>query len=74
MTIQDLKNGTPFIYDHIVYNLQEMNGENWIIASHNMYVASIRTIGTKRIEYFTFVLGKRVNGIINIKDCKEVTE
>ena len=74
MTIQDLKNGTPFMYDNSVYNLEEMNGENWIITRHNMYVASIRTIGTKRIEYFTFVLGKRVSGIINIKDCKEVTE
>ena len=80
MTIQDLKNGTPFIYkqSRTPYQLEKSfaDGEYFISKSEPFggHVANIKSIGSRVIKAYTFVMEKKVNLTINIKDCKEVTE
>lgn len=77
MKIQDLKSGKPFKFNDIKYKLEELSEGRWIVSRAdflNDYVAAIETMGTKRIKCFTYVLGKRVDVVINTDECIEVTE
>lgn len=77
MTIQDLKNGTPFKFKGGQYKLEEIQEDRWIVSRADMfndYVAAVETIDNKSIKCFTFVLGKEIRVIINIDECNEVTE
>jgi hypothetical protein len=77
MTIKDLKSGQPFKFNDVKYMLEEIREGQWIVSKPGIfggYIASIETMGTKRITCFTYVLGKRVDVVINIDNCSEVTE
>lgn len=77
MKIQDLKSGKPFKFYDVKYKLEELSEGRWIVSRADMfnnYVASIDSIGRKRIKCFTYVLNKKVEVVINIDECSEVTE
>jgi hypothetical protein len=77
MTIKDLKNGTPFHYKTslITYKLEKSGYDNtYFIATIGSHVANVKSIGSKVIKGYTYVMQKRVNISIDIRDCKEATE
>ena len=77
MKIQDLKAGQPFKFNDVKYQLEELSEGRWIVSRADLfggYIASVETMGTKRIKCFTYVLGKKVEVVINIDNCSEVTE
>jgi hypothetical protein len=77
MTIKDLKNGTPFHYKTslITYKLKRgIDYNTYSIATNESHVANIKSIGSKVIKGYTYVMQKRVNISIDIRDCKEATE
>jgi hypothetical protein len=43
-----------------------------IIKDYGSYVANVNKIGSKKITAYTYVMDKRVNITIDIRDCKEV--
>lgn len=74
MTLKEIKEGKPFKYDGNHYRL-EGGKDSWIISRHDFlksYVASVKSIGRKKIDCYTYVLGKRVNVSIHIDNCREV--
>ena len=77
MIIKELKEGKEFMYDNKVHKLEEIAQGSWIISVSSIlgmfaYVASVKKIGTKKIDCYTYVLGKRVSVSIHIDECKEV--
>ena len=77
MTIKELKEGKPFSFEGNHYRLEDISKDNWIISRQDFfksYVASVARIGRKKIDCYTYVLGKRVAVSIHIDKCKEVTE
>ena len=79
MTIQDLKNGKTFLYkqSNSAYQLEKSFDGGYFISKSGMYgehVANVRSIGSKVIKAYTYIMDKRVNLTIDIRDCKEVTE
>jgi len=73
MTIKDLKEGKVFKYSTGKFIMSKNDDDTYcIIKDYGSYVANIKKIGTKKITAYTYVMDKRVNLTINIRDCKEV--
>lgn len=73
MTIKDLKEGKVFKYSSGKFILRKVDdGTYCIIKDYGSYVANVNKIGSKKITAYTYVMDKKVNLTINIKDCEEV--
>jgi hypothetical protein len=73
MTIKDLKEGKVFKYSSGKFILSKVDDDTYcIIKNYGSYVANVSKIGSKKITAYTYVMDKKVNLTINIKDCEEV--
>ena len=53
-----------------MYNVGEHNGGGSIGNEYGVYVCSVNYVGRTKVTGFTYVLGKRVNVAINLKQIK----
>lgn len=79
MTIQEIKEGKEFIYKGGEYKLiahdHAIGGTTHsVIKTYGTYVGNVSKIGSKIITVYTYVLGKRVEVKMNIKDFEPLKE
>jgi len=73
MTIKDLKEGKVFKYRFGKFIISKNDDDTYcIIKDYGSYVANVKKIGSKKITAYTYVMDKRVNLTIDIRDCEEV--
>ena len=60
-------NNTDNVY---VYNVGEHNGGGSIGNEYGVYVCNVNYVGRTKVTGFTYILGKRVNFTINLKNVK----
>ena len=60
-------NNTDNVY---VYNVSEHNGGGSIGNEYGVYVCNVNYVGRTKVTGFTYILGKRVNFTINLKNVK----
>ena len=64
-----INNDTAGVY---VYNVGEHNGGGSIGNEYGVYVCNVNYVGRTKVTGFTYVLGKRVNVAINLKQVKYI--
>jgi len=73
MTLKELQSGTKFKYVHTsYYSLENGKTGEFVVCQFGNYIANIEKMTEKYIYAYTYVMDKRVNLKINIKDCKEM--